>query len=210
MKFQSKAIRTLSLVTSVLAVFASSSVLAQDVGAVRMTGPITWTAVSGYSGGYYELGTSGNTRLPTQITWWEMRDIPCKVTVNARDLNTRTGGRDYSQTYRGCSGAGNRKFVRTFNITDSIYKIQVCTTDKKKSENNRLKGIRIWTQTANNRLIANTTRNTTPIESRHTNCKKWRSAVSCPTGQAAAKIRVSVGPKAFYGIALGCRRLIQS
>lgn len=209
MKMQLKKVRVLALVTSALAALAGTGALAQDAGPVRMTGDITWTAVSGYSGGYYELGTSGNTRLATKITWWEMNDFPCKFTLNSRDLNTRGAGRDYSNTFRGCSSPGNRKYVRTANIADSIYKVQVCTTDRKKSENNRLKGIRIWTQTANDNLIANTTRNATPIESRHTNCKKWRRAVSCPAGQAAAKIRVTTGAKAFYGIALGCRRLVQ-
>ena len=165
----------------------------------------TVTAVSGYAGGCTNVGPSGDSQVENDIAWWETIDAPCKLTAYSHDLNTGERPDGVSSTLCG-TAEGNKKRVRLDGDSNAIYKVQVCTTDTK---NNRLKGIRLWGRTLDSKNPVKLTTQASPKESKHTNCAKWHTAVECPAGQVASKIRVHhTGHNTFTGIALVCREVV--
>ena len=190
------------------------SALAQNL---TLTGDATFTAVSGYAGGNETRGATDGSRGITAITWYEDGDEPCKLVLDTKDFNTRDINNPqvvlkdvYTHTGKQpCSSPGNRKAVRLAGTDNWIYKIQTCTTDKRNTSNNKLKGIRIWAATVNQRSPLSVSRGSSFQEAKHTHCSKWRTAVACPQGKIASRLRVHHnGSKTkAIGLALECRTL---
>ena len=177
----------------------------------------TFTAVSGYAGANKTLGATGGFRGLTAIEWWEDSDEPCKIRldsvhVNTGDVNQPELALTGVQPRLGsqpCSSPGNRKRVGFAGTANWIHKVQVCTTDKKDSSGDKLKGIRIWAATVNSRSPLSISYGSTAQEDKHTNCETWRSAVACPSGKIGSRLRVhhDGAETEVMGLALECRTL---
>ena len=165
--------------------------------------------VSGYTGKKGDVkAVSLDWGLKT-VTWYEKADKPCKLTISARDLydpDKLVATSDYELDI--CGGAASNKKLVSF--TDSrrnfIRGVAVCTTDKKDSSDNRLKGIKIFA--AKVTTDGQVTELTTFEKNEHTNCAKWRKAVYCPAGHVAHGIQIHHTDGYFRGLAVKCRKVI--
>lgn len=91
---------------------------------------------------------------------------------------------------------GNLKEVSTIGNDQYVYKLKVCTTDKRNSADNKLKGIRVWSRAlryqdykpgAEPILVDEPT----PHEAIHKpHCDRWHEAVACGAGEIATGVRV--------------------
>ncbi len=190
------------------------SALAQNL---TLASDATFTMVSGYAGGNLTLGAADGSRGLARITWYEQGDDPCKLVLNNKDLNTRAVTQPQivlKGTYTNlgkapCSSPGNRKDVLLSGTDNWIYKVQACTTDKRDTGDNKLKGIRIWAATVNRRSPLSVSRGSSYQEDKHVHCAKWHPAVACLNGKIASRLRVHYdGAKSrIIGLALECRTL---
>ncbi|NWG38511.1 MAG: hypothetical protein HXY27_00885 [Hydrogenophilaceae bacterium] len=163
---------------------------------------------------------SGSRTLTTYagirgITWSEDKDKPCDIVVDAKELvsgrqvgdsNTAVMAKDGH--FEICKGSkGNTKVVEFGNSKHYVHGIGVCTTDKKDSTENRLKGIRIYPTEVKDDGTLN--RMSNYVQNKHTNCndKYWRKPVNCPTGYIASGLRVHHRDGYFTGIGLKCRKV---
>ncbi|HMH53981.1 MAG TPA: hypothetical protein VK548_27355 [Candidatus Acidoferrum sp.] len=177
----------------------------------------TFTPVSGYAGATKILGPTGGFRGLTAIEWWEDSDEPCKIRLDSVNVNTGDvnqpelvlNGIQPRLGSQPCSSPGNRKRVAFAGAANWIHKVQVCTTDKKDSSEDKLKGIRIWPATVNDRSPLSISYGSTAQEDKHTHCEKWRSEVACPQGKIGARLRVhhDGAETKVIGLALECRTL---
>ena len=103
------------------------------------------------------------------------------------------------------------KTVTALSDNDYLYKVQVCTTDKKKATSNKIKGVRAWYRTITSKPASfQLVTNKTPIEAKRTNCKKWHSPVSCPAGKVAVGVKGhKYHEKYFLGLSLICRKIVK-
>ena len=91
---------------------------------------------------------------------------------------------------------GNLKQVSTIGNDQYIYKLQVCTTDKRNSADNKLKGIRAWSRALRYQDYKPGAEPTfvnepTPHEDIHKpHCDRWHEAVACDAGEIATGLRV--------------------
>ena len=118
---------------------------------------------------------------------------------------------------------GNLKQVSAPGRDQYIYKLNVCTTDKRDSKDNKLKGIRVWSRTVR---YQDYTPGAEPIlvdepsahEAIHKpHCDRWHQAVACGAGEIATGLRVHysaghtplAGPERDWitGLSLICRKL---
>ena len=194
------------VLTLTVGALASSSVVASS-GKSVLDGGVTWTAVSGDTGPETKVvGSSTDVRAAHGIRWWEHSDDPCKFRVYNRHINN--GGIETPEKEWCGGGTGNEKWAERRGADEYITALQVCTTDKKDSTKNKIKGIRVWGRTLSAGTLGP---ENGPDEDKHTNCKKWKSKVSCPSGQIATKIKVYYNEHAWSshgpatGISLGCR-----
>jgi len=172
-----------------------------------LDGGVTWTATSGDTGAKSRIiGSSTDVRAAYSIKWWEDTDDPCKFEVYNRHLNL--GGVKTPET-SWCGGSpGNMKWAERRGGDEYITALQVCLTDKNDSTKNKIKGIRVWGRDLDTGVLG---AQNGPDESTHTNCKKWKNKVTCPSGQIATKIKVHYNEYQFTshgfatGISLGCR-----
>jgi hypothetical protein len=192
-----------------LALVLSTAAARADVdNKVKLEGDETITAVSGYSGGYKDVGGDGDYQGLFGIEWWENADDPCKMTGFTHHLNT-FDVKQPSTTIGACSSPGNRKYVNVAGNADNIYKIQVCTTDKSRTNKDKLKGIRVWGRSIEYSKPLKLTTQSTAQEVKHTNCKEWHDAVACPAGQIATRLRVHYNSEYdITGLALICRKVV--
>ncbi len=201
-----------------LGIFAAPSSLLGDAAIkLKLRDDATWTSVSGYSAAYKTLGASGGFRGTYKIRWWEDGDKPCKLELSTRHLNTFDTNLPYMVLdgigvqlgKKPCSSPGNVKSVQLTGNSNWIYKLQVCTTDKASTSKNKLKGLRIWARTVNDRDPLSLSTQGSTEETVHTNCNKWHSAVACPSGKVASRLRVhyDASEEFIRGIALECRTL---
>lgn len=149
------------------------------------------------------------------ITWSEDKDKPCDIEVDAKELvsgrrvgdsNTAVVAKDGH--FEICKGSkGNTKEVQFSNSKYYLHGIGICTTDKKDSTENRLKGIRIYPTEVKDDGTLN--RMSNYVQNKHTNCndKYWRTPVYCPTGYIASGLKVHHRDGYFTGIGLKCRKV---
>lgn len=118
---------------------------------------------------------------------------------------------------------GNMKQVSPIGVNQYIYKLQVCTTDKRDSADNKLKGIRVWSRALIYQDYKPGTKPTlvdepTPHEDIHKpHCDRWHEAVACDAGELATGVRVhfirghgklfSTDRDTITGLELHCRKL---
>jgi len=109
---------------------------------------------------------------------------------------------------------GNLKFVSAIANDKYVYKLNVCTTDKRNSYDNKLKGVRIWLRTLTYKdykagRAPELIDEPTPQEAHHTNCEEWRTPVACDPGEVATRLRVhhnDVGHRDWVtGLSLICK-----
>jgi hypothetical protein len=186
-------------------------------GNVDVSGSVTWTAVSGDTGGHsYTIGTDSDAVAAYSLRWWEDSDDPCKFRFYKRNLDSgdvNTPERDF------CNGSpGNEKWAERRGVNEYITAIQVCRNDKQDSTRESIKGIRLWGRVIDKNAVTLGPENG-PDEDKHNHCEVWRTKVSCPAGQIATKIKVYYDTYVSYGfatdygfargISLGCRPIAE-
>ena len=174
---------------------------------VKFSGSTHTTAVSGYSN--KKTTVNDGTWFGIQgISFWEYGDYSCRVETNADHFNkVSTRKREFNARGKDCSKS--KKQVLFNGKDDYVYKIQVCTTDKKDASKNKLKGIRIWARTINRGSTVTLTNQSAKLEAKRTNCKKWHKAVSCPSGQVANAVKAHYDGINITGLALDCRQVVK-
>lgn len=171
------------------ATLAAFAVIA-NAQTVRPVGARTVTAVTGLAGFSSELvpaAGAGNVAL-NGIRWGEDSDRPCDVRALFRDIATLADGGSLRALRNPCAD-GNRKVV-AFSGRNFIYAVQACTTDKRDTAKDRLKGLRVWARSVEPGMpAARVTDQPSPMEARHVNCAQWHARVQCPAGQVAIGLR---------------------
>ena len=166
--------------------------------------------ISGYTGdkkvadAYYGL---------KKILWEEDNDKPCYLSAEARKLSSPDEGRLAEISI--CKGsAGNKKIVELNEADHYVRGIAVCTTDKKDSSDNRLKGIKIYVAEvkSDGKVLALNAFE----KNEHTNCSEWHAAVYCPAGHIANAVNVfykggdASGKGGYFtGLGLKCAQVIK-
>ena len=193
--------------TLVALLVVSVTVYAAATSDVKFTGDITTTRVSGYAGDKVTLKTTGEYSPAISIAWWEVADQPGQVKARFRHMNT---GDIKDATWDNTSYERSKKRVAAVGANDYIYKVQVCTNDKKDTSKNVVKGMRVWVRTLKHGPPLSLTGQNSAIEDTRNHCKKWHAAVACPVGQLASAVVVhtSGGVSVLTGLALECRPLI--
>jgi len=143
-----------------------------------------------------------------QILWEEDNDKPCYLNVQAKKLSSPEGKVAEISICKG--NAGNKKIVELTVDNHYLRGIAVCTTDRKDSSDNRLKGIRLYAAEVepDGKVIALNAFE----KNEHTNCAKWHPAVYCPSGHIANAVYAYYkgGNKGGYftGLGLKCAKVI--
>jgi len=215
-----------------------SASAAKEVDKLELVGKDIPTSVSGYSGLYKVLGTDGHYQALREIYWGEKSDNPCGMKIYTQHINNLsmiirsnvaskytfgefswvTGNLNQQSIKMNCHG--NDKIVSTMNSNFYIYKVNVCTTDKKNSSHNKLKGIRIWSR----QLVKRNYKDgedpelidePTPQEATHTHCERWHTPVQCGPGEIAQRLAVHYNysnldydeDRWVVGLALYCKKV---
>lgn len=191
------------------------------------------TPVSGYASVYKEMGENNPYLAIKGLEWGEKSDDPCAARVISQHLNGHAetelvlgenvndyvwGGLvkgAYGNIKLGCSGNGKKAAALSYG--QYVYKVRVCTTDKRNTSKNKLKGIRFWFRTPENdgykdgdkvKLIDQASYQQA-IHKPH--CDKWHKPVSCGKGEVAAKVRLhyhsNTNNPSLSGIALVCKKV---
>jgi hypothetical protein len=188
---------------------------APDPSGVKLDGDVVWSAVSGDTGEKSAvLDQSNDFQALWGVQWWEDGDDPCKFSAFGRHLNQKDNTKVATTAF--CNGSpGNDKTIERRGDNEYITAIQACTTDKSNAQKDKIKGFRAWGRIVDTKTAGIGSENG-PSEVTHTNCKTWKSKVSCPAGMIASKIKVyseryngESGPGVAKGVALGCRRLVR-
>jgi hypothetical protein len=175
------------------------------------TSPVHKTNVSGSTGDDVLLGDG--TGFLKGFEWSERSDNPCWFRVLASFREKDAGWTDVNKETSVNSCTKHEASLKTVQFQGSnprfIRSVQVCTSDKKDGDKNKLKGIRIRSarfDDATSKLIPEE-----GVESAYrSNCKTWHQEVSCPEGQGATAIHLQKGGQQGYadtsyrGIALQC------
>lgn len=185
----------------------------------RFTGDTRWTAVSGHvSSTVRELGQQSNTHAIRSFSWFEKADRPCYFTVVQ---SSEPFGLDWSMPPMDAPGRKGVSVCENYNGQsqlevaraggEGVSAIAICLNDKKVSDKERLKGIRLWGR----RVDASTKQLTVengPSEARRNNCADWQTKVSCNGDELVASVRLHYGYDGnngfVRGIQLGCRKVI--
>ena len=187
-----------------MTVISVSPALAGMKHAKKFVGPERVTAVSGYAGSYKTLRPNTDFSAIVAINWWEETDDPRQVTIKAHHITSFDPKTGTAKLHTGARG--NRKAVAFYAGALSVYKIQVCTTSKKKTKDNKLKGMRIWVRSLEDTKQVKLIDQSAPQAASHRSCKKWHPAVACGRGQLAVGIRLHYNDYYhFSGAALICR-----
>ena len=191
---------------ALLIVIVPATALASDTKVI-FSGSTHTTAVSGHSNKKITLN-DGNWFGIQGISFWETKDFACSIETNADHFNkVSTRKREFNAYQHACDNS--KKEVLFNGKDDYIYKIRVCTTDKKDASKNKLKGVRAWARTINRGSTVTLTDQPTKLEAKRTNCKKWHPAVSCPAGQVANALKVHYDGSNITGLALDCRKVVK-
>jgi hypothetical protein len=173
------------------------------------------TAVSGHSGTEVKVGDGKHFLYG--LWWSERSDDPCWMRVfGARLVDGKWDKYTRDYALEGCAEkAASSKGVGfqspdTFDrngISEArfIRSIRICTSEKKDSSKEKLKGIEIHAVrlTTEGRLVEDGAEES----AQRTNCATWEKTVSCKAGEAATALYVNSSDRAedsFNGIALEC------
>lgn len=200
----------------VAAVTTATVALADGYAAVKpLTSPVHKTDSSGRTGSESKLG-DGQSFIYS-LEWSERSDDPCWFRTMGASRNKDAAWSVATPEHQVASCTKNDASRKVVYLQDPqnggnsprfIRSVQVCTSEKKDSYKEKLKGIRIKSarfDAASNTFVSE---NATE-ESYRTNCKTWEQEVACPEGQAATAVylqvgQVSKGTNAYNGIALQC------
>ena len=182
---------------------------------VQMTGKNNVTAVSGYAGQYKAIKSGNDYQALKQLTWFQtkgtrnvLKHEPRQIEIETRHLNKGWNTRKTLVAKIGQGGRTDPKTVKALGWNDYFYKIQVCTNDSTGSLTRyRIKGIRAWSRTLNDKNPLTITDQPSAYERKHPNCKKWHTPVSCGAGEIARGIRAHYERDWFSGIALICKKV---
>jgi len=190
------------------------------------------TEISGYTGNlkhlnvgtyeYYENwqtqpGVSSGTAFAGiyKIKWEELSDKPCWMELTPMALNSEmeSGLNDprgpFDKHINLCSNKNKHGNDKSLSVPGYVKAIAACTTDKKDSAKNRLKGIKLWGATLSKQSPLVVDVPGSPAKVEHTHCKKWHGKVSCPAGYIASglKIYTHYQEDYFRGLGLKCRKV---
>lgn len=187
-----------------LSLIAASSLSASTALADAELEPgLTFTAVSGHSGsGSTDVGAASEVNAVSFLSAGERFDKPCELNVYKAEIND--AGTSIFDDWDTCTTTSANKTVGWLNTDDIfVYGIAVCTN----SSHDRLKGIQLFGGEVENDGTF------TPLGYSdyfsRTNCTDWHTAVFCPAGQVATKVRVHHnGGDEALGLSLGCRVVI--
>lgn len=223
------------------AIATTMPVLAADEDKFELHGKKNPTPVSGFTGRTEDLVTDGDYQGLRKIVWGEQGDEPCGLYIGTSHINRGTsptsednmkdksvvkkyvfGVFDIKAAHIKLDCGGNMKSVSTMSYINYIYKLNVCTTDKRDSLDNKLKGIRIWSRTLRYQDYKPgsepiLTDESTPHEDIHRpHCDRWHKPVACGVGEIATGLRVhynehgsisGLDRDTITGLALICRKL---
>lgn len=176
-----------------------------------LTGSITKTAVSGFSGTVYTLGTpSSTTKAAYAVLSNEHNNHPCFVAIGTEDLNDETIDSAPQKDLCGSSSLSSTMHADYLDINaggadDHVFisGISVCMNNS----DDRVKGISVVGKRLDSALGALVS--VAQIADSRTNCNHWESWVQCPSGQIAAAVDAHFGPggtpRDLIGLALQCR-----
>ncbi|MBX3214190.1 MAG: hypothetical protein KF850_19305 [Labilithrix sp.] len=184
----------------------------------RFTGPIRWLSVAGHvASTTHDLGHESDTHVLTRIKWFEKADRPCRFTVLQRSGPLGLEDTMVPSSLPGRSGIslcnynGQSELKVELSAGQGASAIAICLNDKKNSANERLKGIRLWSRSADLQTKQLGPENG-PLETRRNNCVDWTPKVACADDELAAAVRVHFGydnDNAFArGLQLGCRKVL--
>jgi len=175
----------------------------------------TQSGVAGTAGTHPNTESYSSTTYAgmTGLTWYEDKDKPCSITLQTKSLNpvvsSDTNGVQQAspdKTHEFCKGKpGNSKSVVFTNKKYFIRGVAVCTSDKKSSANDRLKGIEIYAAEIKSDGTVVALKNTE--KNQHTLCKSWHTPIYCPAGEIASTLKVNYKDDYYSGLGLGCRKV---
>lgn len=174
------------------------------------------TAVSGVGGGKRGIIGGGSNGALRGIDWSEDGDLPCQFQSYVKGVDTlKTSNGSYWEKCPGQNWGNKKTITIPLNLTyEFVRGVAICDNGK---STHRLKGIRLWKG-----KIATTPQGgvaaTYPyLDAYHTNCKKWKKDVYCPSGYVAVQFVLhhfqqsgTFGKKgqAVEGISLICKEVI--
>ncbi len=180
----------------------------------------TETQIS-WSGGYWldVSGFEGEEKFSWQATanhalvglrWWEKEDKPYTIASYYRQLcdETQTCKDEWSDPMPYDYSEFKSGHTALLNADLYVTAIQVCTTDKKNTAENRIKGIRVWGARINKE--GQFEASDKMVEAKLTNCSQWRTKRSCTSGSVAIGYSVYHERQdygALTGIKLQCAKL---
>lgn len=164
-------------------------------------------------------GGTGTTRLEVgyddeflyEIGWSEYQDDPCHFRVKgSHRLNDKwVDAAAVDANTSGCKDLSTSFTVDShFAHTDAsegrfISGIQVCRSDKKDSDQEKLKGIRIRTRTVDaNGVVSDTPAGEDDHKLSH--CDTWEAWVECDAGKLARRLVIDAYGRSAKSIALEC------
>ena len=193
---------------------------------VSLTGSITTTDISGFSGTAYQIGKSDGTRAVYGLWSVERRDNPCYIASMTEDVNNASDdsggkkdlcGNDATSSQIKAQFSDEKFSDRTF-----IRSLRVCMNNG----NTRVKGFQIKGRkidsngnvidlptdypdsSSSSGLNALVDRNA-PSDQRNNCNNNWKKWAKCPSGQIATALNVHYEagstPRSVTGIALKCR-----
>lgn len=149
------------------------------------------------------------------FSWRERGDKPCSITIHSALLNRAALADQLAEATHLppekiagiCSGGGNEKTVKLLSGPDQYVRgVAACTTDKKNSADNRLKGIRIYVA----QLSADGTVKAlnTFEDNKHNHCEKWHAPVYCPAAHLLTGLKLHYKDDTFTGLGIKCRKVL--
>jgi hypothetical protein len=200
----------------VAAIGVPTAALAELILGPASEGP---NAISGYTGRVHVIDLENKGReswddesprdLPSAmggIEWKEKGDKPCEIWAHAKSLDNGKNPQVGVGWTALCNG--NKRSLEEVAFLDKpryyVSGIQVCTTRKKDSADDRLKGIRIY--------ASKVTKDgeVTPIDgameqASRTNCDEpWHARVDCPAGEIAGGLKIYYSDDVIRGLSLRC------
>lgn len=151
------------------------------------------------------------------FSWRERGDKPCSITIHSALLNRTALSYQLSEATRTppdkvagiCSGGGNEKTVKLLSSPDQYVRgVAACTTDKKDSADNRLKGIRIYAAEVN--ADGSVKALNTFEDNKHSHCEKWHAPVYCPAAHLVTGLKLYHKDDAFTGLGIKCRKVLSA
>ena len=186
---------TCALALLVLVSTSTSIAFAQ----VELAHGVTWTDLSGTAGtAVTDVGAGSTVHAVNRIRVAESSDVPCFLGVYKSEIN-RSGDAIFA-AWDECPGLNNPLEEAGFPDDSGlhVYGVNVCTN----SLQTRLKGVMLFGGV----VVSDGTffPAGVPAYFVRPNCNTWHSAVFCPAGQVASKVRIH-HTGGVHGLSLGCR-----